>query len=327
MTPEPPDPIDAVITWVDGDDPVLRAKRIKYLGEGAIAGAEATRFASADEIVYCVLSILKNAPWFENIYIVTDAQIPPVFEAVKQHFPEQLPKIKIIDHTEIFRGFAHHLPSFNSISISMLVHKIPDLNERFVFFNDDVFLVRDVKADEFFAANKPVLRGAWMGLGLRGVELLRDTLNALMRVPKEQQRFGSKRVQLNAARVAGFSAKTFIAMHTPHPMRVSTMAGFAAHNQARFEKNLSFRVRHLSQIGTEALANHLELFRDNALVQSGKDTVYIRAEREPEAKVLAKLARIEQDPEIKILCVQSLDNAPQTVQTDITNWLNQRFKP
>jgi len=240
MTPDPHDPIDAVITWVDGDDPVLRAKRMKYLGDGAIAGAEPTRFASSDEIKYCVLSILKHAPWFENIYIVTDAQIPPVFEAVNLHFPEQLHKIKIIDHTGIFRGLERYLPCFNSISISMLVHRIPALNERFVFFNDDVFLVRDVSTDAFFVAEKPVLRGSWMGLGLRGVELLRDTLNASMRVPTEQRRFGSKRVQLNAARVAGFSAKTFIAMHTPHPMHISTMAKYVAQNQACFEKTCLF---------------------------------------------------------------------------------------
>ncbi len=62
-------------------------------------------------------------------------------------------------------------------------------------------------------------------------------------------------------------------------------------------------------------------------MQSGKDTVYIRAEREPETRVLAKLARIEQDPRIKILCIQSLDSAPDAVQTVLTNWLIQRFRP
>ncbi len=136
-------PIDAVITWVDGADPAHRAKMAEYLPKsGATRGADPTRFASVDEIIYCVLSIMKYAPYFNKIYIVTDAQTPPVFEAVMREFPDQLKKIIIIDHTRIFYSFEKYLPIFNSISIETALHRIPGLNEHFVYFNDDVFLIR-----------------------------------------------------------------------------------------------------------------------------------------------------------------------------------------
>ena len=45
----PPFDVDAVITWVDGDDPVHRARREAALGEAAHthAAAKPTRFGDA----------------------------------------------------------------------------------------------------------------------------------------------------------------------------------------------------------------------------------------------------------------------------------------
>ena len=65
--------IDAVITWVDGDDPRHRAKRQQFgtqkmLNTDDIAGN--TRYKSVGEIFYCVASINRFAPWINKIYIV-----------------------------------------------------------------------------------------------------------------------------------------------------------------------------------------------------------------------------------------------------------------
>ena len=71
--------IDAVITWVDGDDPRHRAKRQQFgtqrqFSEENVAGD--TRFKSLGEIFYCVASINRFAPWINKIYIVTHEQNP-----------------------------------------------------------------------------------------------------------------------------------------------------------------------------------------------------------------------------------------------------------
>ncbi|MCU0459319.1 MAG: Stealth CR1 domain-containing protein, partial [Bacteroidales bacterium] len=65
-------PVDVVIAWVDGDDPRLVEKRSRYQSGGRIttaSGAHPTRFASSNEIRYCVLSILRFAPFVRNIFI------------------------------------------------------------------------------------------------------------------------------------------------------------------------------------------------------------------------------------------------------------------
>ena len=66
-------PIDAVITWVDGNDERHKAKRMKY-GNETIFNAEdiagSSRFASLGEIFYCVASLNRYAPWINKIYLV-----------------------------------------------------------------------------------------------------------------------------------------------------------------------------------------------------------------------------------------------------------------
>ena len=71
--------IDAVIAWVDGSESKLNKKRNQYLNlslKQQIPGAANTRFRSLYEIRYCVLSILKFAPFIRKIFIVTDKQDP-----------------------------------------------------------------------------------------------------------------------------------------------------------------------------------------------------------------------------------------------------------
>jgi hypothetical protein len=72
-------PIDAVITWVDGNESRHKAKRMRY-GNDRIFQTEdiagSTRYASVGEIFYCVASINRYAPWIRRIYIVTDNQDP-----------------------------------------------------------------------------------------------------------------------------------------------------------------------------------------------------------------------------------------------------------
>ena len=82
-------PVDAIIAWVDGSDPVLAEKRSRYVRGGESAslssGAHSTRFASINEIRYCVLSIFKFAPFIRNIFIITDGQDPDLWDDLKKY--------------------------------------------------------------------------------------------------------------------------------------------------------------------------------------------------------------------------------------------------
>ncbi len=317
--------IDAVITWVDGSDPVLAEKRRRYQADPALPGAAETRFASNDEVLYCTLSILRFAPFFRKIWFVTDNQTPPVFDAVNRLFPDQAHKLGVVDHREIFAGYEEALPTFNSMSITMMLHRIAGLAERFVFFNDDFFLMRQTAPEDFFQGTRPVLRGGWMGRELDLIEAVRKGLDGLRRVPPGKRRLSSKRWMLNAARLAGMRGRTFIPTHAPYPMRRSTLAGFERAHPEQWRENARHRFRHPDQFVPEALADHLEIAAGNAVTLERKSAVYIRADRADARDVAARLKRARDDPRVLFLCVQSLDAASPETRQMVTDWLEEKL--
>ena len=83
--------IDAVITWVDGNDPAHREKRKRHAEPGMLKAddvAGETRFVNVGEIAWCVASLNRFASWINKIYIVTDAQDPKLEPFLVRNFPE-----------------------------------------------------------------------------------------------------------------------------------------------------------------------------------------------------------------------------------------------
>jgi hypothetical protein len=145
--------IDAVITWVDGDDPRHMAKREQFgtkriLCQNDVAGN--TRYKSIGEIFYCVASLNRYAQWLNKIYIVTDEQNPMIEELLTEQFPEGTIPMEIVDHKVIFRGYEEFLPTFNSISIESMTWRIPGLSEHYIEFNDDLILAAPTRPEDFF---------------------------------------------------------------------------------------------------------------------------------------------------------------------------------
>ena len=52
--------IDAVITWVDGNDPAHRARRAVFQADTDLSAARDTRFADNGEIYRAIASLLKS---------------------------------------------------------------------------------------------------------------------------------------------------------------------------------------------------------------------------------------------------------------------------
>ncbi|MFJ9001603.1 stealth family protein [Streptomyces sp. NPDC102359] len=141
-------PIDVVYTWVDGEDPELRAKRQKYKSEGvpAILDKETneSRYTSHDELKYSLRSLEMYADFVRHVYIVTDGQTPEWLDA-------DAPGITVVDHKDIFPEGV--LPVFNSHAIETRLHHIPGLSDHYLYFNDDVFVGRSVTPQHFFYGN------------------------------------------------------------------------------------------------------------------------------------------------------------------------------
>jgi hypothetical protein len=141
-------PVDAVYTWVDGDDPTMAAKRRAHqaLTDNTIAPREtgASRYTSHDELRYALRSLEMYAGFVRHVYLVTDSQIPAWLDPDAEG-------LTVVDHREILPAEA--LPVFNSHAIESRLHHIPGLSEHYLYFNDDVFISRPVRAEHFFHGN------------------------------------------------------------------------------------------------------------------------------------------------------------------------------
>jgi len=145
--------IDAVYTWVDGNDSNWINKKEAFIKKNPslIKNKKVNskgRFFDNDELKYSLRSLDKYAPWINNIYLVTDNQIPNWLDV--NH-----PKINIINHKDIFNK--NNLPCFNSNAIEIHLHKIKNLSNDFLSFNDDFFIGRESIIDDFFLNGKPKL--------------------------------------------------------------------------------------------------------------------------------------------------------------------------
>jgi hypothetical protein len=143
-------PIDAVYTWVDGDDPSWRAKKSLTLQRDGRAplndlSANSARFLNRDELRYSLRSLVMYADWIRTIYLVTDDQSPAWLD-------QSSPRLRLVSHREIFEN-AGRLPTFNSHAIESRLHHIKGLSEHFLYLNDDVFFGRPVAPELFFHGN------------------------------------------------------------------------------------------------------------------------------------------------------------------------------
>lgn len=144
--------IDAVYLWVDDQDPAWQAKRAlhKPSGETAVSIAPA-RFRQFGELPTSLELLATNAPFIKRVFIVVDNQKPNLERLGQLPF-----EVVLINHSEFIP--AKYLPTFNSRAITAHLHLIPGLSERFLYFNDDVFIARPSQITDWFDGQKPVLR-------------------------------------------------------------------------------------------------------------------------------------------------------------------------
>lgn len=141
-------PIDIVLPWVDGADPVWRDKRNSYLetGNGTKGANTEIRYQSWDNLHLWFRSIEVCAPWVNKIFLVTWGHLPDFL--VADH-----PKLRILRHEEYIPE--KYLPTFNSNTIEMNIFRVNDLSENFVLFNDDFFPLQSIPEDYYFRNNIP----------------------------------------------------------------------------------------------------------------------------------------------------------------------------
>ena len=137
-------PMDAVITYVDGNDPVWRKSFAQAVGVPAIE----KRYRDWGTLVYLVRGIRRYMPFIRKIFLVVsgESQVPSWVSGSD---------VRVVLHSEIIPQ--RFLPVFNSTAIEMFLHRIPELDEQFVYFNDDMFPVRHTREEEFYVEGKSVI--------------------------------------------------------------------------------------------------------------------------------------------------------------------------
>lgn len=140
--------IDFVITWVDMEDPKWKAEFSKYSGkkDNEKNGVSEARFRDYGFLKYWFRGVEKFAPWVRKIHFVTSGQKP-------EWLDENNPKINLVNHKDYIP--AEFLPTYNSVVIERYLHKIPDLAEHFVYFNDDFYIINNISAERFFKNGVP----------------------------------------------------------------------------------------------------------------------------------------------------------------------------
>jgi hypothetical protein len=135
--------IDFVVTWVDMDDPKWKKTFSEYSGkiDNSNNSLSEARFRDHGFLKYWFRGIEKFAPWVRKVHFVTCGQKP-------EWLDENNPKLNLVNHEDFIPK--QYLPCFNSTSIEMHMHKIPDLAEHFVYFNDDFFIINHVSQERFF---------------------------------------------------------------------------------------------------------------------------------------------------------------------------------
>lgn len=145
------EPIDIVITWVDGSDKEWLAEKNKYLNNDRFdTDTSINRYRDWDNLQYLFRGIEKFSPWVRTVHLVTWGHIPPWLNISCE-------KLNIVNHKDFIPS--KFLPLFNSSSIEMQFHRIKDLSNNFIYFNDDMFLTSQVKPDDFFVNGKPLYEG------------------------------------------------------------------------------------------------------------------------------------------------------------------------
>ncbi|MET8151564.1 stealth conserved region 3 domain-containing protein [Actinoplanes sp. NPDC049668] len=241
--------VDAVYTWVDGDDPAWLERKRAALGEGYTGGGAdqgRARFQSRDELRYSLRSVDLFAPWIDKIWIVTDRQIPDWLDV--DH-----PRIRIVDHREIFAEPAH-LPTYNSHAIETQLHHIEGLSEQFLYLNDDVFFGRLLGPDAFFNAG--------------GLPRTFASRTQIPLWPTGDDEAFAVAARNNRALLEQAYGRTLMHgfLHTPHAHRRSTLAAIEAEFPDSVRQTASNRTRSATDVSMlSSLAHHYGLITGRAV--------------------------------------------------------------
>lgn len=151
--------IDFVILWVDGSDPDWQAERQSFLPQIESENSSPNRYRDWGLLPYWFRAVERFAPFVRTVHFVTWGHVPAFLNLAA-------PKLHVVRHDEFIPE--EYLPTFSSHTIEMNIHRIPGLADHFVYFNDDMFLLRPFTPESFFRDGLPCTYGGEVPIQLDG---------------------------------------------------------------------------------------------------------------------------------------------------------------
>ena len=171
------DKIDVVVPYVNPNDISWQQEFIRYKEESNEPYKE-NRFRDTSFLKYVLLSIEKNMKFVNKIHLVvaSESQIPNYVNRKK---------VNIVLHKDFIP--VEFLPTFNCNTIEMFMHRIPNLAEKFIYFNDDIIVNKECVKEDFFKDDKcnivskirkeDVGKNTWYNCLLNDTKEINDILN------------------------------------------------------------------------------------------------------------------------------------------------------
>lgn len=139
--------IDFVILCVDGNDPMWQKALHTYLPQSqSTDDIRNIRYRNWNNLRYWFRGVEKFAPWVNRIHFISCGQLPDWLNL-------KASKLNFVKHSDYIPK--EYLPTFSSRPITLNIHRINELSEHFVLFDDDMFLIDKVGPERFFRKGLP----------------------------------------------------------------------------------------------------------------------------------------------------------------------------
>lgn len=135
--------IDLVVTYVDNTNEDWQKEYSKYCSTSL-----PTFFRTGKNALrYFLRGVDKNLTFVNQVFLVVQNQ-----SEVPDYVNRE--EVRVVTHEEFIPK--KYLPTFNSNTIELFLHRIEGLSERFIYANDDVYAITPISAEKFFIDDKAV---------------------------------------------------------------------------------------------------------------------------------------------------------------------------
>jgi hypothetical protein len=312
--------IDAVITWVDGSDPVWREKFDFFQrdartqttpgdshdadsGEPPLLASDALhfgRFTNSGELRYQLRALHTFLPWLRKIFVVTDGQIPDWYR------PTAGSNVYFVSHSEIMEK--EYLPTFNSHAIEASLRNLDDLSSKFIYFNDDMIPLRPIPRTNFFSPD-----GLPMVFPSRAIVAPQLVDWSEWQSPDLSQRLmsliGADWGAINSARILSRHFGPIMPRkfrHAPYAANLSLVEEALDSAVEEVQQTISSRFR--SRLDVATLSNLVPawgLQAEEAIIGKDLRSAYLSGSSPSLSHNLASLLRVD---ETDLLCITDLEN-------------------